>query len=88
MRRVRDVDDLDRALAAAADVCAAVGQREARVQAAGAQVVMADLFEGRWQGRRRRGDRLKQREQRDGDQRRGSRQAQARLPPRTAAATA
>jgi len=50
-----------------------VGEGEAGVQAARAEVVVADFLEGCGEGSGRRGERPQQREQRDGDQRRGSR---------------
>jgi hypothetical protein len=75
MGRVGDVLDHDRPLAAAADVGAVLGEGEAGVQAAGAEVVVADLLERRRLGGGRRRRRLEQREQRGDDQRRGSRQA-------------
>jgi hypothetical protein len=52
-----------------------VGQRQGGVQAAGAEVVVADLVErgGLWCGREA-GCRREQREQRDGEERRRSRQ--------------
>jgi hypothetical protein len=65
--RVRDVLDRDRALAAAADVGAVVGQRQPGVEAARAQVVAADLLQGAGQVGGPRGGREQERGQ-EGDE--------------------